>query len=120
MTHQDLTFLDHCVAASDTLKAAAISAELPRSALDAVSDLRATGELFLTAAWSIVQAGSEDDPEAVSQQRWALLKALEVATSLPGGGAALLARWVEQAKDEPKEEPSARRRVRKPRHEGQA
>ena len=118
MTQQDPTFLDHCVAASDTLKAAAVSAELPRSALDAVSDLRAAGELFLTAAWSIVHAGGEDDPEAVSQRRWALLKALEVATSLPGDGAALLARWVEQGQDPPKEEPS-RRRVRKPRQERQ-
>lgn len=119
MTQQELTFLDHCVAASDTLKAAAISAELPRSTFDAVAELRATGELFLTAAWSIVQAGSEDDPEAVSQRRWALLKALEVATSLPGDGAELLTRWVEQAKAEPKAEPRPRR-VRKPRQEDQA
>lgn len=94
MTSVELSFLDHCVAASDILKSAATDAELPTSAYDAITDLRHGGELLFQAAFSIIDGGSETDPAAVEQCQWALSKVLEVLASQPGANLEMIKRWV--------------------------
>jgi hypothetical protein len=97
MTSVELSFLDHCVAASDILKTAATEAELSTQAYDAITDLRHGGELLFQAAFSIIDRGSETDPAAAEQCQWALLKVLEVLASQPGANLETLKRWVASA-----------------------
>lgn len=97
MISAELTFLDHCVAASDALKEAAVGAALSYPTYGLVTDLRHAGELLFQAAFAIVDAGNEHDAAALEPYRWALMKMTEVASAMPGDGVALLAKWATAA-----------------------
>lgn len=94
MTAKELTCLDHLISASDAMKAAADATDLPHSTYDAAVGLRHAGEMLFQAAFSIIDAGSEEDPDAVEQCQWALALALEVLVSRPGANVELVKRWV--------------------------
>lgn len=93
MNAKELTALDHLIAASDAMKAAADAADLPYSTYDAATGLRGAAELLFQAGFSIVDAGSETDPGAVEQCQWALLAMLDVLVSQPGANLEIIKRW---------------------------